>query len=408
MRELCWDFCGYGWLLPKPASSVAINIVKNMEIGIDIRNIGKQRTGSEAVVLELTKNILKLDQENKYLLLTDSVDENVLTNIKRDLSLENRKNAKIVSLKANNKFIWALWTLPRFMQKNKLDIFHTEYILPFFIPQKIKVITHIHDVSFKAYRKMILKRDLFFLDLLIPRSIRRSDKIIAVSEFTKNEIIKYYKTDPLKIEVVHNSISVNKLSVNENKKREVKEKYNLPDKYILYLGTLQPRKNIALLVEAYAKIRTKLPEIKLVIAGNKSAHNFDEKIDRIIKKYNLGKHDIVFTGFIDAKDKNIFFEMAHVFVFPSFYEGFGIPILEAMSVGVPVLASDISPHREVSKEAILYFNPKSLDKLEKKLYNICIDEGLRNKLINLGKSRVLFFSWEKSAKKLLKIYKSLK
>jgi glycosyltransferase involved in cell wall biosynthesis len=379
-----------------------------MKIGIDIRNIGKQRTGSEVVVLELTKNILELDKENKYLLFTDTKDEQILKNIKEKLNLSGKENAEIISLEAKNKFIWAGWVMPRYLHQNKLDIYHTEYILPFFIPKSIKVVVHIHDVSFKVYRQMILKRDLFFLDLLIPRSINRSDKIIAVSQFTKDEIIKYYKVNPDKIEVVCNSINISNNVVTDEMKKSVRDKYGLPEKFILYIGTLQPRKNVPTLIEAYAKIKDKFPEFKLVMAGDKNAHNFDKKIDEVITKNKLDEKDIFFTGFIEVNDKTVIYKMAQVFVYPSFYEGFGIPVLEAMSQGVPVVISDIGPHREVAGEAGIYFPPTDIDILVNKLYNIFINQEEKQRLIDLGFSRVNLFSWKKSAQNMLDIFNSFK
>lgn len=378
-----------------------------MKIAIDIRNIGKQRTGSEVVVLELTKNILELDRENEYLLLTDTDDERVLANIKKDLNLADKKNAQVVSIKASNKFIWAAWAMPRYFRKNKIDVFHNEYIVPFFIPKGVRVVTHIHDVSFKAYPQMILKRDLFFLDLLIPRSIRRSDKIIAVSQFTKEEIIKYYKVAADKIEVVFNSTNFTEEDLTQDFKKAVQTKYVLPGEYILYIGTLQPRKNIPLLIEAYARIKNKIPNVKLVLAGNRNAHNFDKKIDEVLSKNNL-KDEVIFSGFIDTVDKKAVYKMAKVYVFPSFYEGFGIPILEAMSQGTAVLASDIAPHREVGIAADIYFNPNSIDNLSDMLYNICVDKEKRESLIELGLSKSKQFSWQKSAQKMLNIFNSFK
>lgn len=380
-----------------------------MKIGIDIRNIGKQKTGSEVVVTELTKKLLELDEDNRYLLLTDTEDKRIIDKIRENLNLNGKSNFEIVSLKAWNKFIWAAWAMPRFMRKNKLDVFHTEYILPFFIPKETKVVVHIHDVSFKVYRKMIKKIDLFFLDLLIPLSIKRADKIVAVSEFTKEEIIKYYKVSPDKIEIVFNSINLSERKSDEIIYDEIRKKYNLPENFILYIGTLQPRKNIPILIEAFGKIRKELPEFKLIIAGNKKAHNFDFKIDESIKKSELKEgDDIVFTGFIEVADKTIVYKMAKVFVYPSFYEGFGIPVLEAMSQGVPVLISDIGPHREVAGEAGSYFKPQDVDILADKLYNICVDKNKNKGLIELGLSRVSLFSWEKSAQKMLEIFNSFK
>ncbi len=378
-----------------------------MKIAIDIRNIGKQRTGSEVVVLELTKNILKLDSVNEYLLLTDTNDEIILRNIKKDLNLADKENAQVISLKAKNKFIWAAWTMPKFFSKNKIDIFHTEYILPLGIPKDIKIVAHIHDVSFKdsACRRMILKKDLFFLDLLISRSIKRADKIIAVSQFTKDEILKYYKVESEKIEVIFNSTNLIEREMTQEVAEAMRKKYSLPEKFILYIGTLQPRKNIPLLMSAYAKIKNKIPEIKLVLAGDKNGHNVDREIEKILIENNLAK-DVFSPGFVDTIDKAIVYKMAQVFVFPSFYEGFGIPVLEAMKCGVPVLVSDIPPHREVGVSADIYFNPKSIDNLSDMLYNICVDKKKRERLIELGLIKNNLFSWKDSAQKMLTLFNS--
>lgn len=377
-----------------------------MRIAIDIRNIGKQRTGSEVVVLELTKNILELDKKNEYLLLTDTADEVVLKNIKHDLNLGDKKNARIVSLEAKNKFVWVGWTMPRFFRNNKVDIFHTEYILPFFIPKDVKVVTHIHDVSFKVYRSMILKKDLFFLDMLIPRSIRRSDKIIAVSQFTKDEILRFYPEAKDKVEVVFNSINLIEQELTETLKKTIGEKYGLPEKFILYVGTLQPRKNVPVLVEAYAKIKNEIPGMKLVLAGSRRAHNFDGKIQTVLTENGL-EEDVFFPGFIDAKDKSIVYKMARVFVFPSFYEGFGIPILEAMSVGTPVIASNIAPHKEVAGNAVLSFDPDSAKELAKECEALIKDDVLHNVLAAKGKEQAQKFSWKASAGRMLEIFESL-
>ncbi|KKP81329.1 MAG: Glycosyl transferase group 1 [Candidatus Moranbacteria bacterium GW2011_GWF1_35_5] len=153
------------------------------------------------------------------------------------------------------------------------------------------------------------------------------------------------------------------------------------------------------------KIKNKIPEIKLVLAGNKNGHNFDKKINEVLLKNDLNK-DIIFAGFIDTIDKVVVYKMATVYVFPSFYEGFGIPILEAMSQGVPVLASDIPPHREVGVNEDIYFNPNSIDNLSDMLYNICIDKERRERLIKLGLVKSNFFSWKESAQKMLNLFNS--
>ena len=429
------EFCGYGSLslklrIKKSAKS------KVMRIGIDIRNIGKQRTGDEVVFFNLVKNLAKIDEENHYSLFTDTNDSTVLRYIVEKLGIENKKNFKIISLPmsflrkqestlsenrqcrfrikcgitlSSNKFIWNLYTLPRYLRKNPVDVYHTQYITPLFVPKEIKIITHIHDVSFLAYPEFIRKSDLFFLKILIPISLRRADKIVAVSEFTKNEIIKYYGTDSKKIEVVHNAVNEDftKSDYSGNELFAIRKKYNLPEKYVLYIGTMQPRKNVPMLVNAFVAAKNRITGIKLVLAGNKNAHNFDKKIDKEIKKLKL-EDDVIFSGFVDESDKAALFQMAEVFVYPSLYEGFGIPMLEAMSQKIPVLASNISVHLEVAEDGALYFDPRSVDEMQEKLYNILADKNSRENLINLAIKRLDFFSWKKSAEKMLEIYKNLK
>jgi len=376
-----------------------------MKIGIDIRNIGKKRTGDEVVFFNLVKNLVDIDQQNEYFLFTDILEENILQDIKNDLGIENKNNFQIISLKSANKFIWNIWTLPNYLKKNLVDIYHTQYILPFRISKNIKLITTIHDVSFNAFPELIKLSDLFFLKLLIPRSLKRADKIIAVSEFTKSEIIKYYKMAPEKIKVAYNAVGDDFLSdVSQEKLEEIKRKYNLPENFILYIGTLQPRKNLPILIEAFAS--SKLGQsYKLVLCGNKDAHNFDEKIDEIIEKNNLS-NNIIFPGFIDEKDKPAIYKSAGIFCYPSLYEGFGIPILEAFASGTPALVSDIPPHREIAGDGSLFFDPKNFQDLSEKLLKISVEENLRNDLARRGKFRLNDFSWKKTAEKTLQIYKN--
>jgi glycosyltransferase involved in cell wall biosynthesis len=379
-----------------------------MKVGIDIRNIGKKRTGDEAVFFNLVKNLAEIDNTNEYFLFSDIADATILRNmVVEPLGIENKNNFKVICLECPNKFIWNAWTLPKYLRKNPVDIYHTQYILPFFISHKTKLITTIHDISFNFFPQHINWKDLFFLKMLIPRSLRKAAKIIAVSEFTKNEIAKYYKVNPEKIEVVYNSIGDNflKKEYTAEELENVRKKYNLPEKFMLYIGTLQPRKNLTQLIEVHARIKDKLPDLKLVIAGKRD-HNYDEKIDGVISKHDLSR-DTMFAGFVDESDKSILFYLSHFFVMPSLYEGFGIPVLEAMSQAVPVAASNIPSLKEVAGEAAAYFDPRDLANMEKILYNISIDENLRSKLINLGFARLKFFSWKKSAEKILTIYQGL-
>ncbi len=384
-----------------------------MKIGIDIRLIGKKQTGSEAVFFNLTKNLAKIDSENEYKLFTDVTDTTVLQNTVVNLGIDNQKNFEIISLETKNRFSWNFWTLPKYLRKNPVDIYLTQYITPWFVPKKIKIATIIHDISFNFYPQFIKLWDLLFLKTLIPRSLKRADKIIAVSKFTQDEIIKYYKVDPKKADWFHNAVSEDFLvqNVSEEKIKTIKEKYKLPEKYILYLGTLQPRKNIPALIEAFAllkvelNLKIKLNSLKLVIAGGKG-HNYDKLIDEVVKKNNLAE-DVFFPGYIDEEDKAGIMKGADIFVFPSFYEGFGMPIIEAMSLGVPTVASDIPSHREIFGNATLFFKPEIPGELTQKIKEILSNDLTRDSLSRNGKMQAEKFSWQKTAQKLLEIFSQM-
>lgn len=379
-----------------------------MKIGIDIRLIGKKRTGDEVVIFNLVREMAKLSTDHEFKLFTEVTDEKILNEISEQLGITERKNFEIISIQTKNRYSWNFWALQRYLRKNPVDVYHTQYITPFFVPKEIKIVTIIHDISFNFFPKFIKLSDLVFLRTLIPLSIGRADKIVGVSRFTRDEIIKYYKTEASKVDWIHNSIGEEFIGneISEEELNRVREKYNLPEKFILYVGTLQPRKNLPMLIEAYSEIKDKLGNIKVVIGGNKSAHNFDQRIDEIIKEKNVAS-EIIFPGFVDEKDKPAIFRLAHVFAFPSLYEGFGIPPLEAMSQGVPVVCSDISSLREISANGAIYFDLKNLDDFSKKLYDICMDNSLREELIREGKNRISFFSWKNSASKMLAIYEDL-
>jgi glycosyltransferase involved in cell wall biosynthesis len=376
-----------------------------MKIGIDIRNIAKKRTGDEVVFLNLVKNLALIDEKNSYQLFTDILDQEILKKIKQELGLENKNNFEIITLKTKNKFSWNFWTLPNYLRENPVNIYLTQYITPFFVSKKIKILTIIHDISFRVFPQMIKFSDLFFLRLLIPLALRRADKIIAVSQFTRDEISKYYKINPKKVAYIYNAVADNflKQTFTKNELERIKQKYQLPDKFILYLGTLQPRKNIPVLIEAYVKIRNKIPEIKLVLAGGRG-HNYDLRINKTIKAGKLNASDVVFPGFIAEEDKKAVILLASCFCFPSLYEGFGIPILEAFSANIPCVVSRIPAHEEVAGRAVLFFAPNDANDLSSRLFEILVENKLNVQLIEKEKAQLDLFSWEKTAIKMLEIF----
>jgi glycosyltransferase involved in cell wall biosynthesis len=381
---------------------------------IDIRLIGKKRTGDETVFFNLTKELIALDHKHQYLLVTNTSNQEELAVIRGRLGCIGQQNVEIVSLRGKNRFIWNLLTLPWFLIRNTVDTYHTQYILPFFVPSRTKVVTHIHDVSFRAYPELIGWKDRFFLALFIPSSLRRSARIVTPSQFTKDEIVKYYSIASEKITVVPNALStefIEAAAIPDDEKLEcVREKYHLPKTYAVYVGTLQPRKNIPFLIEAFSLLKNRLPEAKLVLVGNRTGHHVDTRLDSTIDRLNMAG-DVVFPGFIDQEDLQTVIRGAQVFAFPSLYEGFGIPLLEAMSQGVPVAAADIPSLHEVAGEAALYFpvseDTTSLAIASETLYTLFIDQNRREALIQKGKERLRAFSWKSSAEIMLGEYERL-
>ncbi len=374
-----------------------------MKIAIDIRNIGKKRTGDEVVFFALVCNLAKIDRDNEYRLLIDDRPAQEIVQLAERLGITACKNFTIVPLGSGNKFIWNGWTIPRYCRRERIDIYHTQYIVPFFVAKDTKIVTHIHDVSFCVYKKLLSKKDAFFLNILIPRSLRRSDHIIAVSQFTKTEIMKYYRVPGDKISVVHNA-SV--MTCDTENMETIRAKYHLPQKYIMLLGTMQPRKNIPCVVRAFARIAQSFPDVDVVLVGKK-AHNFDTSIEDLVAADASITRRIHFTGYVDEEDKCAVYRMATVFVFPSLYEGFGVPILEALQAGTPVIASDIPPHREVGGDAITYFDPQRVDQCEKVLYDMLDGDTLNTSVVQKSQQQNEQFSWCDSAHELHMIYQSL-
>lgn len=381
-----------------------------MKIGIDIRVIGKNRTGDEVYFFNLVKNLAETNRrgltstENEYLLFTDRDPKKDFA-LKEEMErLELGSNFKIIFLNSPNRFWWNFWALPKYLKKNPVDIFHTQYIAPFWLPKNTRLVLTIHDISFNFFPEYIKKTDLFLLKALIPRSIRRADKIITVSASERNKLIDFYKVAPEKVDFTYNGVDFKKFSqkFSYEEIKKINTKYKIPDtKYILYLGTLQPRKNIPIIIEAM-----KYLDIKLVIAGNREAHNFDQKIDEAIKKNGL-QDKIIFPGWIDEEDKPILLQIAECFVFSSLYEGFGIPIIEAMAAGTPVVCSDIPMFREIGKDAALFCDPKNSQQFAENISKVLEDQPLREKLVRSGIENAQNFTWQKTAKKTSGVYKDI-
>lgn len=300
-------------------------------------------------------------------------------------------------------FAWSQIFLPVYLNSHPLDdvFFSPAHYSPRYL--RSPLIVTIHDLSYYYYPEEFLKKDLYKLQNWTKDSVHKAAKIIAVSKTTKKDILKFYNVPEEKVEVIYNGYEKSE----QTSKPEDETSSNLPelDKYILYVGTIQPRKNLVTLIEAFATFHTSHPEFKLVLVGKKGW--LYENIFNKVKELHL-EESVIFTGFLPDLEVQKLYKDAFCFVLPSLYEGFGLPLLEAMSQECPVLASFTSSLPEIGGEACLYFDPKNPSELTEKFTKLLDSPQIRKELIQKGKERVKEFSWETCAKQTLELIRNTK
>ena len=273
---------------------------------------------------------------------------------------------------------------------------------PLWLPRRVEVTATIHDLAWKKYPETFSWKDRLKLNLLLRRVVKRADKLIAVSEATKEDILHYFPNVPReKVRVIHHGFDEEFFScqIEEKELERILESYQLKAKsYILYVGALQPRKNLVRLIESFGSLKQTHPEAKLVLAGETAW-----LADRIIKAYEESpyREDIILTGKVDFALLRALYQGACFLAFPSLYEGFGLPILEAFASGIPVLTAHNSSLTDVAGDAALYCDAENTQDMAKKMTTLWSEEFLRHQLIVAGEKQKQRFSWEKCAKETL-------
>lgn len=354
----------------------------------------------------LIRNLLEQYPQNQYKLEYFSLRNHA--NKKKILRKYKKHNTQFISCKwfpgSLYRMISVFLPIPHhiFFHEDKQITHFFNYYVPPFVKGK-KVVT-IHDMAFRVFPETVRKKTLFFLKAIIKRSIHRADHIITVSEFSKQEIIRFYEVPQDKISVVPNGVDFKKFYPEKDKQKieNIKRKYNIFGEYFLYLGTLEPRKNLVRLMEAYAKARKENQNFPyLVLAGGKGW--MYTEIFQKVEELNL-KNNIVFTGYIEDNDVPTLMSGAMAFCFLSLYEGFGMPVIEAMACGVPVLTSNSSSLKEIAEGVALLVDETSIEDIKEGLTQLFIMKGLREELARKGIFRVKKYSWEKVSETLMNIY----
>lgn len=388
-----------------------------MRIGIDARTILNPEKGEAIGVghytYQLIKNLLELDKTNEYVLFFDfHVRE-------KDIKKFTKPNVKIKFYPFSDykKYLPGAYSEilgTATLLKEKLDVLHStspHSRIP--TGYQGKCIVTFHDLSIYkipgCYPKISGAKEKAVYSLMA----NKADKIIAVSESTKKDVEEIFKIPSEKIEVVYSGLDKRFFEESKVSGQKVLEKYEITKKYIFFLGTLEPSKNITRLLEAFAKFKEKTnPEnsggnskfdYQLVIAGKRGW--LSKEYLRTIKDLGLSK-DVIFTGYIVGDELTPLFRNSQFFVMPSLYEGFGMTVLEAFATGTPAIISKVSSLPEIAGDAAYYVNPMNVDELSEAMLRFSQDENFRNGFKEKGFEQVKKFDWQKTARETLEIYNS--
>lgn len=364
-----------------------------------------QHTGIGTYTEYLYRNIWKLDNDkNQYIFFSKEPSEELIhfggtkVNFRKAVSVEGNKYLR---------FIWENAILPAQINRINPDILHSvNYSLPWAISHRTKKIITVHDLIWMKFPEFFSKDTLYAAKKKFHHSCQASDAILTDSESTKSDIQQYFNCNGNKIIVTYLGVDHKKfglVDISEPVERYILVKYNIPKRYILWIGDFRSNKNVDRLCRAFIKVKETLhcPH-KLVLSG----HN-GYKYQRGKTALQQYKEFFVFTGAVEDNELPILYNLAEVFVFPSLYEGFGLPILEAMACGTPVITSNRSSLPEVAGDAAILVNPEDEDELAEAIMRLITNDSLRESLRKKGLERAKLFTWEGTARKTLKLFKEV-
>jgi glycosyltransferase involved in cell wall biosynthesis len=371
-----------------------------MNIAVDVRTLlDKNYSGVGEYTYNLLKNIFKADKENKYFLFYNTVNKNLIKNLPKF----NYDNVFYCGFSYSNKLLnlsFFLFGFPKademinkkfkdILGGGKIDIFFVPNLNFISISDKCRKIITVHDLSFEIFPEFYsLKRRIWHKAINFKKQIKKFDSIIAVSKNTKNDLINIYGIGSGKIKVIYSGIHDKYRVLDKKQLGGVKDKYNLPQKFILYVGNLEPRKNIESFIEALSYVSE---DVKLVIVGGIGWKK--NKIFKTIK--NAGAEDrVIFTGYIDDNEKIKIYNLAKAFIYPSYYEGFGFPPLESLACNTPVITSYSSSLPEVVGGRAIIVDPFNISEIKEAIKIALSEDFLIQK--NLQK-----FTWEIASNKFI-------
>ncbi|NOZ20347.1 MAG: glycosyltransferase family 4 protein [Planctomycetes bacterium] len=369
-----------------------------MRIGIDALLLGKFDSGVELYIRCLIRALSRADSENEYTIyLTRDADP-------PDIAGSPRFALRRLPFRSGKRAVRVLWEqvcLPKIIRKGGIDVFHAPgYVMP--IRCAVPTVVTVHDVIALTHPELCKRSNAAHYRLLMPPTIRRASRIVASSEATKAGICSVVGVAPEKIEVIHPGVDAGVFR-GRSPAEAVRRKYNLPDRYLLFVGNIEPKKNLPVLFEAYRFLRRERKvQIPLVVIGKrgwKCGPAFEA-----VRRLRLDRH-VLFRGYAAREDLPGIYRGADVFTFPSIVEGFGLPLLEAMAAGVPVVTSTAPAVREAIGDAGLTVPSDAPRLLAIAIHKVLTNTFLRTSLIERGQERVKLFSWQGVAERMIEIYR---
>lgn len=364
----------------------------------------ESRVGSGQYGFEILKNLEEIDEKNEYTILLPTFPLGDLPKPREGWRYKVLKPAKL----------WTRIALPMalYLSKEKVDVsFSPTHYIPRFSP--IPRVCTIFDLSYLHFPEMFKAKDIYQLKNWTKYSIENADHIITISNFTKKDIIDNYHIDPDKITVTYLGYDQENFYPLKDKKKvnEILNKYNIKQPYIIYIGTMQPRKNLVRLIEAFSSVVGEDDRLNLVIVGKTTGPGREgwmfQDILKAPKKFDI-ENRVIFTSFAPTKDLPALLSASEAFILPSLWEGFGIPALEAMACGTPVLVSNVSSLPEVVGHAAALFDPYSVKSISEAIAKAANNGSIRKKRVQLGLKQAKKFSWVKCAEETLKILENFK
>jgi glycosyltransferase involved in cell wall biosynthesis len=368
-----------------------------LRIGIDAHSVGMGAGGNETHYENLLRWIPKLDTQNEYVLYFSHLDAEKM----KRYAANGRVTAEQLPWKSS--YLRVPLALPKAIRRDGLDVFHAQYVLPPFT--RCKTLLTVCDLAYEHHPETFRAIEAARCKLMIPRSARKAGHIVTLSEFSKRDISERYGIAPEKITVTYCGPDENFAPVDRSQAREeLARKYKIEGPFLLYVGRIQARKNLIRLVEALAALKKRGAPHKLVIVGKQDFQV--EQLTAKVAELGLDK-DVIFTGYVPTEDLPKFYSAAEAFVFPSIFEGFGLPVIEAMACGAAVVTSYGSSLEEVAGDAALLADPHSTDSIVTAIDRVLRDDTWREELRRRGIERAKQFSYRDAAAQTIRLYRQL-